>query len=132
MREGDLVATSSLPTQTDIDRKVGGAQGGPGTNTTPPNQDGQRQRFGGVGSAQGVPGKKTPPITRTNRDSGAVVSGVGGAQGSSTQTESLTGAAQDEVSEEVVKLAVDRTGLTSEVEAGQGRKKRIDLGDGEK
>ena len=41
--EGDLVTTPSLPTRTERDNGVGGAQGVPGNNTNPPlHQDGQR------------------------------------------------------------------------------------------
>ena len=64
----------------------------------------------------GAPGNKTnpPPPTRTDSDSGAAVSGVGGARGSRTQIDRLTGAAQDVVLEEAATLEKDRTGLTVE------------------
>ena len=72
--------------------------------------------------------KPTPP-TRTDKDSGAAISGVRGARGGRTQTYRLTGAAQDVVSEESATLVKDRTGLRVEAEVGQRRKKKIELGD---
>ena len=62
--------------------------------------------------------KPTPP-TRTDRYSGAAVSGVRGVQGGRTQTDRLTGEAQDVVLEEAAPLVKDRTGLTVEVEVGR-------------
>ena len=75
--------------------------------------------------------KPTPP-TRTDRDSGAAVSGVGSAQGGRNQTDRLTGEAQDTVSEEAATLVKDRKGLTIEAQVGRSRKKKIDWGDGGK
>ena len=75
--------------------------------------------------------KPTSP-NRTDRDSGAAVSGVGGARGGRTQTERLTGAAQDAVSEDALKLVDYRAGITEEAEVGWRRKKTIDWGDGRK
>ena len=67
--------------------------------------------------------KPTNP-TGTDRDSGAVVSGVGGAQGRRTQTDRIMGTEQDEVLEESAMLVKYRTGLTVEVEVGRRRKER--------
>ena len=61
-----------------------------------------------------------------DRDSGAAVSGVGGARGVRTQTDRLTGAAQDAASEDAATLVGDRTVLTVEAELGRRRKKKID------
>ena len=58
------------------------------------------------------------------------VSGVGGVQGGRTQTDRLTGVAQDTVLEEVAILVKDRTGLKLEAQIGQCRKKTSDGGDG--
>ena len=82
-----------------------------------------------------VQGNKTtppPPSTMTDRDIGVAVSGVGGARGGRTQTERLTGAAQDAVSEDALKLVDYRAGITEEAEVGWRRKKTIDWGDGRK
>ena len=57
--------------------------------------------------------KPTPPI-RTDKENRATISGVAGAQGGRNQTDRLTGAAQDAVSEEVTMLVKDRTGLKVE------------------
>ena len=73
--------------------------------------------------------KPTPPI-RTDRDNSAAISGVAGARGGRTQTDRLTGAAQDAVSEEADMLVKDRTGLKLGAEVGWCRKKTIDWGDG--
>ena len=56
-----------------------------------------------------------PPPNRTDRDSGVAVSGVGG------QTDRLTGASQDAVSEEAVTLVGNnRTGKRVEAEMCEG------------
>ena len=73
--------------------------------------------------------KPTPPI-RTHIYNRAAISGVAGARGGRTETDRLTGAAQDAVSEEDAMLVKDRTGLKVEAEVGQCRKKTIDWGDG--
>ena len=75
--------------------------------------------------------KPTPPI-RIYRDNRATVSGVRDARGGRTQTDSLTGAAQDTVSEEAATLVTDRTRLKVETEVGWRRKKTMDWGDGGK
>ena len=54
--------------------------------------------------------KPTPPI-RTHIYIRAAISGVAGAQGGKTETDRLTGAAQDAVSEEAATLVKYRTGL---------------------
>ena len=74
--------------------------------------------------------KPTPPI-RTDRDNRAAISGVAGARGGGTQTDRLTGAAQDAVLEDAAMLVKDRTGLKVEAEVGRCRKKKIDWGMGE-
>ena len=58
----------------------------------------------------------TKPIrpTRTDRDNRAEFIRVGGALGGRTQTDRLTGAAQDVVSEKAATLVKDRTGLKVE------------------
>ena len=56
--------------------------------------------------------KPTSPLTRTDRDSGAAVSGVGVV--GRTQTDRLTGAVQDVVSEEEIMLVGYSTGLTAD------------------
>ena len=61
-----------------------------------------------------------------------MVRGVRGEQGGITQTERLTGAEQDAVSEEAATLVKDTTGLTVESEVGRRIKKTIDWVDGEK
>ena len=75
--------------------------------------------------------KPTTP-TKADRDNRAVVNGVGGARGGRTQTERLTGEAQDAVSEESATLVKERTGLKVEAELGRYRKKTMDWGDGGK
>ena len=50
--------------------------------------------------------------------------------GGRTQTDRLTGTAQDTVLEEAAMLVKDRTGLKVEAEVGWCRKKTIDWGDG--
>ena len=75
--------------------------------------------------------KPTLP-TRTDRDSGTAVSRVRGARGSRIQTDRLTGAAQDALSEESATLVKDSTGLTVEAEVSRRRKKTMDWGDGGK
>ena len=75
--------------------------------------------------------KPTPP-SRTDRDRGAAVSGVGGARGVRTQTDMIMGAAQDAVPEEAATLVGEMTGLIEEAEVGRHRKKTIYWGDGRK
>ena len=75
--------------------------------------------------------KPTPPI-RTDRVNRAAVSGVVGARGGRTQTDRITGAAQDAVLEEAAMSVKDRTGLKVEAEVGRCRKKTIDWKDGVK
>ena len=53
-------------------------------------------------------------------------------RGGRTQTDRLTGVAQDTVLEEVAILVKDRTGLKVEAEVGRYRKKKMDWGDGGK
>ena len=69
---------------------------------------------------------KPTPLTRMDRDNRAAFSGVGGARGGRTQTDSLAGAAQGAVSEEAAKLVKDRTVLTVEAEVGRLINKTID------
>ena len=76
--------------------------------------------------------KPTPPPTRMDRDNRAAVRGVGGARGGRTQTDRLTGAAQDAVSEEAATLVKGRTGVKVEAEVGICRKKTMDWGNGGK
>ena len=78
--------------------------------------------------------KLTPPPlpTKTDRDSRAEVSRVGGVQGGRTQTDRLTGAAQDSVLEEAPMLVKDRKGLIAVAEVGRLRNKKIDWGMGKK
>ena len=82
VHEGYLVTTPYLTNRMDRERSVGDDRGGQGINANPPHQDGQRQRGGGVGGREGGQLSKPPPPpphpTRTDRDSGASVSGVGG------------------------------------------------------
>ena len=73
--------------------------------------------------------KKPAPPTRTDRDSGVAVSGVGGARGGRTHTDRITIASQDVVSEEAFTFVGDRTRLTMEAEVGHRRNKKIDWGD---
>ena len=61
---------------------------------------------------------KPTPYTRTVRDRRAAFSEVGGARGCRNQTDSITRAAQDVVSEEAVMLVGDRAGLIAEAEVG--------------
>ena len=75
---------------------------------------------------------KPIPSIRTDRDNRAAVRGVAGARGDRTQTDRITGAAQDAVLEEAAMLVKDRTGLKVEAEVGRCRKKTIDWGDGGK
>ena len=58
--------------------------------------------------------KKPTRPTRTDRDNRAAVSGVGGALRGRTQTDRLTRAAQNAVSEKAATLVKDRTGLKVE------------------
>ena len=53
-------------------------------------------------------------------------------RGGRTQTDRLTVAAQNTVSEEAATLVKDRTGIKVEAEVGRRRKKKIDWGDGGK
>ena len=65
-----------------------------------------------------------------DRDNRAAISGVAGTQGGITQTDRLTGAAQDAVSEEAAMLVKDKRGLKVEAQVGRCRKKTSDLVDG--
>ena len=58
------------------------------------------------------------------------IGGVAGARGGRTQTDRLTGATQDAVSEESTMLVKDRTGLKVEAQVSRCRKKTSDWGDG--
>ena len=101
-----------------------------GINTTTPHQIDIDSKAMESVVQEGAQVTKPPPPIRKDRDNRAEISGVAGARGGRTQTEMLTGAAQDSVSEEAKMLVKDRTALKEEAEVGRCRKKKIDWGDG--
>ena len=115
IQQGSHYHIDLIPTRKDIDRKVGGTRGVPGINTTPPPHqiDIDSKVMDLVVKEGGQVTKPTRP-TRTYRDNRAEVIGVRGALGGRTQTDRLTGAAQDAVSEEAATLVKYRTGLKVE------------------
>ena len=79
---------------------------------------------------EGAQVTKPTPSIRTDRDNRAAISGVAGAREGRTQTDRLTGVAQDTFLEEAFMLVKDRTGLKVETKVGWCRKKTINWGDG--
>ena len=132
IQQGSRYHLDTIPTRTDIDRKVGVTQGGAGINTTPPHQIDIDSGVVGSVVHEGTQVTKPTPPTKTDRDNREAFSGVGGARGGRTQTDRLTGAAQDAVTEEAAKLVKDRTRLKVEAEVGRCRKKTMDWGSGGK
>ena len=105
---------------------MGGTQGGPGINTTTPHQIDIDSEARELVVHEGAQVTKQPPPIRTDRYNRAAISGFAGARGGRTQTDRLTVAAQDAVSEEAAMLVKDSTGLKVEAEVGRCRKKTID------
>ena len=135
IQQGSRYHIYPIPTRIDIYSKVGSAQGGPGITPPPPPPPTRTYRDSGEAESEvreGAQVTKPTPLNRTDRDRGAVVSRVGGAQGGRTQADRLTGVAQDAVLEEAATLVGDRKRLTAEAELGQHRKKKIDWEDGGK
>ena len=134
IQQGSRYHLDPIPTRTDIYRKVGGERGEPDINNTPLLTT-RRDRESGAAELEvheRSQVKKESSPTRTDRDSGAAFSGVGGAQGERTQTGRLTVVAQDAVSEYASTLVGYRTGLAEEAEVGRRINKIIDWGDGGK
>ena len=110
---------------------MGASKGGQVSTPPPPHQiDRDSEAMDSV-VHEGYQVKKPTPLTRMDRDNRAAFSGVGGARGGRTQTDSLAGAAQGAVSEEAAKLVKDSTGLKVKAEVGRCREKKWIGGMGE-